>query len=51
MPATDDIASHKQNVNEMASVLADLSNAISKVTIISKIIYSLLSSYDNVITA
>ena len=51
MSATDDIASHIQNVNEMAAVLADLGNAMSKVTIMSKIICSLPPSYNNVTTA
>ena len=50
MTTTDDIASHIQHVNEMAGVLANLGNAMSKVTIMSKIICSLPPTYNNVIT-
>ena len=51
MSATDDISSHVQHVTEMADVLADLGNTMSKITIMSKIICSLHPSYNSVITA
>ena len=45
------IASNVQHVNEIATMSADFGNALSKVTIMSKIICSLSPSYNNVIIA
>jgi hypothetical protein len=51
MSATDDIASHIQNITEMATLLADLGNPLSNTMIISKIICSLRPSYNSIVAA
>ena len=51
MQNTDDISLHIQNINEMAMILADLGHIVPDKMIISKIIYSLPPSYNNIIAA
>jgi hypothetical protein len=51
MSASDDISSHIQNINKMATVLADLGSPISKTMILSKIICSLPPSYNSIVAA
>jgi hypothetical protein len=51
MSASDDISSYIQNINEMAMVLVDLGSPISETVILSKIICSLLPSYNNIVAA
>lgn len=51
MQSTDDISSHVQNITEIAMILADLGHVVPDKMIISKIIYSLPPSYNNIIAA
>ena len=51
MQSTNDISLHIQNITEMAMILINLGHIIPNKMIISKIIYNLPPSYNNIIAA